>query len=90
MALEVFAVFAVLLAPVFAEYARIRAKSARGFNLIFAAGTMFLLAWGFTVFSGTLAANIAPMGELLFDFIGWVLLLVGAITVALDLSKAKK
>ena len=86
--MEILAIFALLLLPAFAEHAKIRSKSMKGFNLVFSSGVLFLLALGFGVFAGIPGAtNVALIGEELFDFIGWVLLLVGSIMVALDLSK---
>ncbi|MCD6590344.1 MAG: hypothetical protein J7K72_00025 [Candidatus Aenigmarchaeota archaeon] len=71
---------ATLLAPVFAEYAKIRTKAERQFNFIAAAGIFFLLAVGFQV---SLFTNFAPTaymyGVYLFEFLGWLFLLVGVL-----------
>ncbi|MBI4176281.1 MAG: hypothetical protein HY518_03685 [Candidatus Aenigmarchaeota archaeon] len=81
-------VIAVFLVLVFAEYIKIRSKS-KGFSLIAAAGVLFLLAY--TFMSSTLTfwgqVSMAVYGQWLFEVIGWVLMLVGALWVAADLSK---
>ncbi len=88
MAMEILAIFALLLLPAFAEHAKIRTKAMKGFNLVFSSGAMFLLALGFGTLAGIPGAgNVSVVGEWLFDFVGWVFLLVGSIMVALDMSK---
>ena len=71
---------ATLLAPVFAEYAKIRSKAERQFNFIAAAGVFFLVSIAFTVslFTSTLGSSYI-IGQFLFEFLGWIFLLVGAI-----------
>ncbi len=86
MALDVLAIATILLAPVLAEYAKIRAKAARAFSFIAASGVLFLLAMGFSVFSGV-QSTVAVYGAMLFDVVGFVFLLVGAVWVALTLMQ---
>jgi hypothetical protein len=86
MALDILAIATILLAPVFAEFAKIRAKAARAFSMIAASGVLFLLAMGFSVFSG-IEASVALYGAMLFDVIGFIFLLVGAVWAALTLMQ---
>jgi len=81
-------VVAVFLVLVFAEYIKIRAKS-KGFNWIAASAVSALLGWSFSGFGVWGLVSGAIWGQYLFEFIAWILLLIGAITVVLDLSKAK-
>jgi len=82
-------VIVVFLVLVFAEYIKIRTKS-KGFSLIAGAAVLLLLAYGFTL---TVWMTLVPSGymwgQYLFEFLAWILLLIGAITIVLDLSKAK-
>ncbi|MEM7816184.1 MAG: hypothetical protein QXN71_03630 [Candidatus Aenigmatarchaeota archaeon] len=86
MALDVLAIATILLAPVFAEFAKIRTKAARAFSFIAASGVLFLLAHGFNVFSG-IEASVAFYGAMLFDVIGLIFLLIGALWAALTLMQ---
>ena len=86
MALEVLAIATILLAPVFAEFAKIRTKATRAFSMIAASGVLFLLAAGFNVFIG-IEATVAYYGAMLFDVIGFIFLLVGAVWAALILMQ---
>ena len=87
---DVWTALALLLAPVFAEYAKIRAKTSKAFNFIAGAGVLTLLAVSFGVFNGISGAeSVATYGGLLFEFIAWIFVLVGALWAALDLTKAK-
>ena len=80
MAVDVWFVVATLLAPVFAEYAKIRVKAERQFNFIAAAGIFFLLSIGFTAtFFMDLAGTAYLYGVYLFEFLGWLFLLVGVL-----------
>jgi hypothetical protein len=82
-------VIVVFLVLVLAEYTKIRAKS-KGFNLITAAAVFALLAYGFTM---TVWMTLVPTGymwgQYLFEFLAWILLLIGALKVVADLTKAK-
>ncbi len=78
---------AILLAPVFAEYAKIRAKAEKGFNFIAGAGIFFLLAMGFQVSLFNMAGGAAVYGVYLFEFIGWLFLLIGVLMAAMGLLK---
>ncbi len=82
-------VIVVFLVLVFAEYTKIRAKS-KGFNWIAGAGVLALLASTFSGFGiWSLVGSGAAWGQYLFEFISWIFLLIGTITVVLDLSKSK-
>ena len=88
MALEVLAIATILLAPVLAEFAKIRTKAARAFSFIAASGVLFLLAQGFTIFNGISgAAMVADVGVMLFDVVGLIFLLVGAVWAAITLMQ---
>ena len=86
MALEILAIATILLAPVFAEFAKIRTKATRAFSMIAASGVLFLLAMGFSIF-GDVASVVAIYGALLFDVIGFIFLLVGAVWAAITLMQ---
>ena len=83
---------AFLLAPVFAEYSRIRKKAEKGFNWLAAAGILFLFAgtMGTSIMPATLAATL---GELyireLFYVVGWVFALIGAVLGAYEVLAKK-
>ncbi len=81
MAVELHILGAIcLLVPVFAEYAKIRKTAEKAFNWIAVAGISFILA---TAFSITLWVTYIPQlsmyGAMLFEFIGWVFVLIGAL-----------
>lgn len=81
MAVELYILGVVcLLVPVFAEYAKIRKNAEKAFNWIAVAGISFVLA---TAFSITLWTTYIPMlamyGAMLFEFIGWIFVLIGAL-----------
>ncbi|MBN2042248.1 MAG: hypothetical protein JW754_00415 [Candidatus Aenigmarchaeota archaeon] len=78
---------ATLLAPVFAEYAKIRAKAEKGFNFIAGAGVFLLLAMGFQLSLFSLAGGAAVYGVYLFEFLGWLFLLIGVLMTAMSLLK---
>jgi len=86
MALDILAIATILLAPVLAEYAKIRTKATRAFSMIAGSGVLFLLAMGFSVF-GVIADPIAIYGAMLFDVIGFIFLLVGAVWAAVTLMQ---
>jgi hypothetical protein len=87
MALDILAIATILLAPVFAEFAKIRTKATtRAFNMIAASGVLFLLAMGFSVFTG-IESSVALYGAMLFDVVGFIFLLVGAVWAALTLMQ---
>ncbi len=78
---------ATLLAPVFAEYAKIRAKAERQFSFIAGAGVFFLLAMSFELSLFNLAGGAQVYAMYLFQFIGWIMLLIGVLWAALGLMK---
>jgi hypothetical protein len=86
MALDILAIATILLAPVFAEYAKIRTKAVRAFSMIAASGVLFLLSMGFSVFTG-IESSVAFYGAMLFDVVGFIFLLVGAVWAALTLMQ---
>lgn len=88
MALDIWVILVVLLAPVLAEYAKLRAKAPLAFNMIFGAGVLFLLAVGFGVL-GSVYALAATYGALVFEVIGWILLLIGSLWAAFSLATDK-
>ncbi len=76
---DVWFAVATLLAPVFAEYAKIRTKAEKQFNFIAAAGIFFLLAIAFNASFFALAGDAATWGLYLFEFLGWLFLLIGVL-----------
>ncbi|MEE9323547.1 MAG: hypothetical protein V3U72_03295 [Candidatus Aenigmarchaeota archaeon] len=77
---DVWFVVATLLTPVFAEYAKIRVKAEKQFNFIVAAGIFFLLSIGFTAdFMVTFAGASYVWGVYIFEFLGWLFLLIGVL-----------
>ncbi len=76
-----------LLVPVFVEYGKLKGLE-KPVAMVAGSGLMFLLAAGFeTALWMTYAAAYGPMGSALFQFIGWILLLVGSIMGVLALLK---
>lgn len=70
-----------LIAPVFAEYAKIRKKAEKAFNWIAVAGVSFILAttFGITFWSQIGIANLALNAGYIFEFVGWLFVLIGAL-----------
>ncbi|MCX6815096.1 MAG: hypothetical protein NTY20_05615 [Candidatus Aenigmarchaeota archaeon] len=88
MALDILAIATILLAPVFAEFAKIRTKATRAFSMIAASGVLFLLAMGFSVFAAMESTTaLAFYGAMLFDVVGFIFLLVGAVWAAITLMQ---
>ena len=77
--IDVWLAVATLLAPVFAEYAKIRSKAERQFNFIAAAGIFFLLALAFNASFLAIAGGAAVYGLYIFEFLGWLFLLIGVL-----------
>lgn len=76
------------LVPVLVEYSKMKTKLGRQLGFIAGAGFMFLLAAGFeTSFWMSYLAAYGPMGSALFQFIGWVMLLIGCLGAGLELLK---
>jgi len=74
-----------LLAPAIAEYAGFRKKTARGFDWIAVAGLLFLLAGAFDIVTFWTLGGLEQLGSggnLLFQLIGWIFILVGVLTAA--------
>ncbi len=82
------AVIAIFLVLVFAEYVKVRAKISKQFNLI-AASALFILLAVASMEWLTIAGDAAYWAHVLFSMIGWILLLIGTIWGALELTKAK-
>lgn len=84
-------VLLVFLVLVFAEYTKIRQRS-KGFHWIAGSGLLFLVAGSFMPAHLDFWSSVpgAVTGQWLFEFIGWVFLLVGALVVVSDISKIKK
>jgi len=87
MALEILAIATILLAPVLAEYAKIRTKATRAFSMIAASGVLFLLALGLSAVFANIEFTVAYYGAMLFDVVGFIFLLVGALWAALILMQ---
>ena len=77
---------AFLLAVAFAEWAKVRRKSEKGFGWIAAAGVFFL-------FAGTLQLTVLPglytyleslMLDTIFATIGWILALIGTLFIGYE------
>lgn len=85
---DVWTILALLLVPVFAEYAKVRGKASRAFNLVFGAGVLLLLANSFSLVSAA-GASVVSGGTLLFNVIAWILLLVGSLWAAYNLVQGK-
>lgn len=81
------AALVIFLVLVFAEYLKIRAKMSKQFNWIAASGVVVLLAAA----SSWIGLGVAVEGTLttLFGLIAWILLLIGALWSALELTKSK-
>ena len=77
-----------LLVPVFAKYAGILEEAKKGFSLIAGAGVLYLLSHSFEMTGLVVdkAAWLEMWGSYLFGLIGWIFVLVGALTVAYKLS----
>lgn len=78
---------ACLLVPVFAKYAEVKSSAEKGFSLIAGAGVLFILAQAFEV--NVLVNNVSQLstwGSMLFQVIGWIFVLVGAIWAAWKLA----
>ena len=78
---------ALLLAPIFADYGKIKRKGDKGFLWIGAGGAMYLLAAAFKLgIDGMSVAQLA-WGSTLFSVIGLIVTLIGAIFVLLGVFK---
>lgn len=79
---------AVLLAPVFAEYAKIREKAERAFEFLAGGGVLFLLAYAFEVsLFQTQLVQVAKYGGLAFQLLGWVFVVTGSVWAAIELAR---
>ncbi len=79
-----------LLAPAIAEYAGVRKKATRGFNWIAVAGLLFILAGAFDVVTFWTMGGLEELGSggnVLFQIIGWIFILVGVLLAAFEAFK---
>ncbi|MBI4021111.1 MAG: hypothetical protein HY369_02620 [Candidatus Aenigmarchaeota archaeon] len=78
----------IFLVLVFAEYMKVRTKATKQFNWIAGSGLLVLLAAASSWIS--VAGNSVVSGATtLFGVIAWIMLLIGALWGALELTKAK-
>jgi len=82
---------ALLLAPAFAEWGKIRAKADKAFVWIGMGGLMYLVAAAFSMgIAFNVGANIfgaAGWGVVIFSVIGLIAVLIGGITALMNLFK---
>lgn len=82
------AAIAIFLVIVFAEYVKVRAKLSKQFNIIAAAGLLVVLAAASSWIS-VAGTQLVSGASTLFSVIAWILLLIGTLWGALELTKAK-
>ena len=81
-------VLLIFLVLVFAEYTKIRGKLDKPFKFIAGAGVLFLLAFSFGGLTVMGMIGGAEMyGLYLFEFIGWIFLLIGTLWAAVEFMK---
>jgi hypothetical protein len=78
---------ALLLAPVFGEFSKIRNKAGKGFEWLAGAGVLYLLAAAFMYDIGYGTTQYLTYGTVIFSIIGLIATLVGAIIVIANLFK---
>ena len=80
---------ALLLAPIFAEYGKIKKKGDKGFIWLGAGGALYLLAAAFELGIGTAFSigEAATWGTTIFSVIGLIVTLIGAVFVLLGVFK---
>jgi len=77
-----------LLVPVLAEYGKFRKTAEKAFNWIAGGGISFILAEAFGLsFWTTYAGQIGTWLQLLFEFIGWIFVLVGVLWALTEMAK---
>jgi hypothetical protein len=76
----------VFLILVFAEYVKVRSKVDKQLNFLVAGVIWLLLAWTFSglTFWG-LIGDVGTYGAYLFEFLGWLLILIGALWAGIKL-----
>ncbi|NOX71468.1 MAG: hypothetical protein GXO64_02095 [Candidatus Micrarchaeota archaeon] len=70
-----------MLAPVFVGYGKLKVSIEKPLSFVMGAGLFFLLAVGFETAlwaTGQFAAY-GPAGSMLFQFLGWLMLLIGTL-----------
>lgn len=84
-------VVVVFLVLVFAEYTKLRQRS-KGFYWLASGGILFLLAGTFMSAHLNIWSQVkgAIAGQWLFEFLGWLFVLIGALVIVSDLAKQKK
>ncbi len=89
MAIEmVYLAVATLLAPVFAEMAKIRAKVGKAFQYIAAGGVFFLTSAAFTVVNlDAYVQGLSTGISTIAGVIGVIAVLIGTIMAAIELMK---
>ena len=78
---------AFLLAVTFAEWAKVRRKSEKGFGWLAAAGVFFLFAGTFSevILPGIYDTYLSSLGiNTLFAIVGWILALIGTLFVGYE------
>ena len=78
---------ALLLAPVFGEYGKVKAKGSKGFLWLAVGGAMYLLAAAFSYEFWSGIGSTLMYGTALFSVIGLIATLIGALLVLSDLFK---
>ncbi|MBR9682538.1 MAG: hypothetical protein GOV02_02595 [Candidatus Aenigmarchaeota archaeon] len=82
---------ALLLAPAFAEWGRIKMKADKSFNWIGTGGVMYLMAAAFSMGIGfDLGANIfgaSGWGVVIFSVVGFIAVLIGVVTALMNVFK---
>ena len=81
------AAIVIFLVLVFAEYVKVRAKASKAFNFIAGAGLLVVLAAA-SPWIG-LVPGVDTVATWLFGVIAWILLLIGALWGAVEMTKSK-
>ena len=83
---------AFLLAVVFAEYTKYKAKAKKGFNWITLAGIWFIFAGSFAAaphLGAYIGASVWSGIEQIFEILAWIFALVGTLFIAYELLMEK-
>ena len=79
---------ALLLAPVLAEYAKVRSKSQRGFNWLAVGGVWFIFASSFAISStlgGLVGSELWSTIGSFFEVLAWLWALIGTLYIGYDI-----
>jgi len=82
------AAIVIFLVLVFAEYVKVRAKVSKQMNFIAGAGLLVVLSNASSWIS-VAGSSVVDGVTVLFGAIAWILLLIGTLWAALELTKAK-